>query len=244
MVYLTGFHAIEEYIKAGRPADALLVAKAGPRAQEIVRLAAGRHIRVDRAGTADLDRVSRDHRGIVLVIPSETPGQEFSFDAFIESLAERKGNVLAVILVEITDQHNFGAIIRSCDQFGADIIITRKARIARQHGDVIARASAGALAWAPLVEVPNLPRALETLKSANFWIYGADMAGQPCYKTDLRGRVALILGGEGAGLSRLLRENCDGLIAIPSAGRVDSLNVSVAAGVLLYEITRQRKSAG
>jgi 23S rRNA (guanosine2251-2'-O)-methyltransferase len=91
------------------------------------------------------------------------------------------------------------------------------------------------------VEVPNLPRALESLKEAGFWIYGADAAGDIIYKKEIKGRVALILGSEGAGLSRLLRENCDGLLAIPSVGKVDSLNVSVAAGVVLYEVSRQRK---
>ena len=92
----------------------------------------------------------------------------------------------------------------------------------------------------PIAEVPNLPRAVEMLKAAGFWVYGADMEGERIFSKKLAGRTALILGSEGAGISRLLRENCDGLLAIPSVGRVDSLNVSVAAGVLLYELMRQR----
>jgi 23S rRNA (guanosine2251-2'-O)-methyltransferase len=93
----------------------------------------------------------------------------------------------------------------------------------------------------PVSEVPNLPRAVGDLKAAGFWIYGADMAGDTVYTRDLSGRVALVLGGEGEGISRLLRESCDALLAIPTRGKIDSLNVSVAAGVLLYEIARQSR---
>ena len=100
-------------------------------------------------------------------------------------------------------------------------------------------AAAGAFAWVPVAQVPNLPRAAEELKDAGFWVYGADMSGTPLYKSDLRGRIALVLGSEGKGISRLLRECCDKAVAIPSKGKVDSLNVSVAAGVLFYEIMRQ-----
>jgi 23S rRNA (guanosine2251-2'-O)-methyltransferase len=92
----------------------------------------------------------------------------------------------------------------------------------------------------PQAETANLVRAAEDLKAAGFWIYGADMEGEPAWKKDLRGRTALVLGSEGAGISRLLRERCDGIVGIPPGGRIDSLNVSVAAGVLLYEIQRQR----
>ncbi|MDR2796541.1 MAG: RNA methyltransferase, partial [Spirochaetaceae bacterium] len=113
-----------------------------------------------------------------------------------------------------------------------------------RHADVVAKTSAGASSWVPSIEVANLPRAIEQLKKAGFWIYGADMEGGLIYETGLADRVCVILGGEGAGLSRLLREKCDALIAIPSLGRIDSLNVSVAAGILLYEIIRQRRQRG
>ena len=95
------------------------------------------------------------------------------------------------------------------------------------------------MSWVPQADVPNLVRAAGQLKDAGFWLYGADMQGEPVYAKDLRGRVALVLGGEGSGISRLLRECCDGLVGIPSKGKIDSLNVSVAAGVLLYEVRRQ-----
>jgi rRNA methylases len=105
----------------------------------------------------------------------------------------------------------------------------------------VAKTSAGASAWVPQAETANLPRAVEELKEAGFWIYGADMEGECLYDRDLRGNTAIVLGGEGTGISRLLKENCDAMIAIPSLGRIDSLNVSVAAGVLFYEVMRQRK---
>ena len=243
MVYLSGFHAIEERIKSGRSCEALLLAKAGPRAREIVNLAIEHKIPVNRSGTAELDRLSSGHRGILLLIPDEKPddnSDEISLDSFISRLGNKK-QALAVVLDEITDPHNYGAILRSCDQFGADIVITRKRRTAK-HAAVIAQTSSGASAWVPAAEAPNLLRAIEILKDNGFCIYGADMQGVNAWDKDLTGRTAIILGSEGYGISRILRENCDGLIAIPKEGRLDSLNVSVAAGVLLYEINRQRKN--
>ncbi|MDR2619043.1 MAG: 23S rRNA (guanosine(2251)-2'-O)-methyltransferase RlmB [Treponema sp.] len=240
MIYLSGFHAIEERIKSGRPCGPLLVAKPGPRARELMVLANERKIRVNRTGTADLDRLSPDHRGILLEADEPSSGGDISLEEFFAALGDRK-DVLAVVLDEITDPHNYGAILRSCDQFGADIVITRNRRTAK-YADVIAKTSAGASAWVPAAETANLVRAVEDLKNAGFWIYGADMEGEAIWEKDLRGRTALILGGEGTGISRLLKESCDGMIAVPSLGRVDSLNVSVAAGIVLYEVQRQRKA--
>jgi 23S rRNA (guanosine2251-2'-O)-methyltransferase len=248
MAYLTGFHAIEERIKAGGTKGTLLVAKPGPRAQEIVLLARARGIRTDRVGNDDLDHLAPEHRGLALEVPdtaARAEDRERSLESFLAGLKETgAGAALVVILDEITDPHNYGAIIRSCDQFGVDLVLTRRRRIANRGGgssaDVIARASSGAAAWVPVVETANLARAVEDLKAAGFWIYGADMNGEILWTKDLSGRVVLIFGGEGSGLSHLLRENCDGIIAIPGKGRIDSLNVSVAAGVLLYEVTRQR----
>jgi 23S rRNA (guanosine2251-2'-O)-methyltransferase len=239
MGYLTGFHAIEERIKSGVPHGPILLAKPGPRAREILALARQFKIRVDRVGTHDLDQLAPDHRGIALEVSDAGPSPDISLEAFIAGLGDRK-NVLALILDEITDPHNYGAILRSCDQFGVDLVLSRNCRNAK-HAEVLSKTSAGAVNWVPATETANLPRAAEDLKEAGFWIYGADMEGDAAYTVDLQGRVALVLGGEGSGISRLLRERCDRMIAIPSLGRIDSLNVSVAAGVLLYEIIRQRQ---
>ncbi|MDR2103015.1 MAG: 23S rRNA (guanosine(2251)-2'-O)-methyltransferase RlmB [Treponema sp.] len=250
MYYLTGFHAIEELLKSGNAAGPLLVAKAGPRARELVSLAGTCKIRVDRVGTYDLDRLAPGHRGLALAVDGDGGGRtgvktDISLEEFLAGLEEPGPGKDALVLVldEITDPHNYGAILRSCDQFGADLVVSRNRRGAK-HAGVIAQTSAGAAAWVPAAETPNLPRALEDLKAAGFWIYGADMKGEALYSRDLRGRAAIILGSEGQGISRLLRERCDAMIAIPAKGRLDSLNVSVAAGILLYEVIRQRRSKG
>jgi len=239
-MYLTGFHAIEERIKSGRPCGPLLSAKCGPRAKEIVTLAINSKIRIERTGTFDLDGLAPDNRGIALQIENLGFDEEISLENFIDNLGDRK-NVLVLILDEITDPHNYGAILRCCDQFAVDLVISRNRRSAK-HAAVISQTSAGAVSWVAQAETPNLVRAAENLKEAGFWIYGADMEGDPVYNVDLSGRTAIVLGSEGGGISRLLLERCDAMIGIPSKGRIDSLNVSVAAGVLLYEVRRQRKS--
>ena len=246
MIYLTGFHAIEERIKSGRPCGPLLVAKPGPRAGELTALASERKIRMDRVGTVELDRLAPNHRGIALELDEDGAEAETSLEEFLESLGDGRSkdgnaNALVAVLDEITDPHNYGAILRSCDQFGVDLVLTRRRRTAK-HAEVISKTSAGASAWVLQAETANLPRALEDLKEAGFWVYGADMEGENAWRRDLRGRTAIILGGEGSGISRLLRDKCDAMIAIPSLGRIDSLNVSVAAGVFFYEVMRQRKT--
>ncbi|MCL2244286.1 MAG: 23S rRNA (guanosine(2251)-2'-O)-methyltransferase RlmB [Treponema sp.] len=242
MTYLTGFHAIEERIKSGYSCGPLLVAKAGPRAREIVTLAINNKIRLERTGKFDLDGIAPDNRGIALQVSehgfSNDSRADISLDTFLAGLTERR-DALVLILDEITDPHNYGAIIRCCDQFGVDLVISRNRRNAK-HAAIISQTSAGAVSWVAQAEIANPVRALEDLKEAGFWIYGADMKGEPVYKKDLKGRAALVMGGEGNGISRLLREHCDAMVGIPSSGRIDSLNVSVAAGVLLYEIRRQR----
>lgn len=238
MHYLTGFHAIEELIKSGKAKGPLLVSKAGPRARSLMALAADNKIRIDRVGEHELNRISRAHRGIALAVEGKDSSAECTVEEFLASLEDGK-DALVIVLDSITDPHNYGAILRSCDQFGVDLVVVANKRSAKDT-DVVSKTSAGASAWVPLSTVPNLTRAVQLLKKEGFWIYGADMNGDPVWKKDLKGRVALVMGSEGSGISRLLREVCDGSIAIPSRGKVDSLNVSVAAGVLLYEAARQR----
>ena len=252
MMYLTGFHAIEERIKSGASCGPLLVAKAGPRAREIVTLAVNNRIRLERTGTYDLDGIAPDNRGIALRVEDGRDGAqlkqcaqsnqcaEINLENFLAELKDSNTpEALVLILDEITDPHNYGAILRCCDQFGVDLVISRNRRNAK-HAAIISQTSSGAVSWVPQAETPNLVRAAEDLKDAGFWIYCASMEGEPVYKKDMSGRIALVMGGEGSGISRLLRERCDGFAGIPSSGKIDSLNVSVAAGVLLYEIKRQR----
>jgi len=240
MSYLTGFHAIEELIKSGKAKGPLLVCGAGPRARAIVTLAVERKIPVNRVGEHELDRIARGHRGIALTVESGEETNETTVEEFIAGLEEGQ-DAIVVILDSITDPHNYGAILRSCDQFGVGLVVVASRRAAKD-GETVSKTSAGASAWVPIATIPNLVRAAELLKEAGFWVYGADMDGEAVDKKDLSGRVALAMGSEGAGLARLLRETCDGMVSIPAQGQVDSLNVSVAAGVLLYEASRQRRA--
>lgn len=147
-----------------------------------------------------------------------------------------------VILDRVTDPHNVGAIIRSCDQFGASLVVIPEHNSANdiQTNDVIARSSAGASAWVPFAIVNNLVRAVEKLKTAGFWIYGADAGGETCGKIDFAKKSVIVMGSEGTGISQLLEKQCDTIVSIPTCGKIDSLNVSVAAGVLLYELFRRQ----
>ena len=190
-MYLTGFHSIEERIKSGRSCGPLLMAKAGPRAKEIVKLATENKIRIDRVGTFDLDGLAPNHRGIALYVENEGGEADISLDDFLTNLeATDKKNALVLILDEITDPHNYGAILRCCDQFGVDLVISRNRRSAK-HAPIIAQTSAGAVSWVAQAETPNLVRAMEDLKEAGFWIYGADMHGDPVTSVDLSGKTAL-----------------------------------------------------
>ena len=246
MMYLTGFHAIEERIRSGNTCGPLFVAKSGPRAKEIVTLAINKKIRIERTGTFDLDGIAPNNRGIALQVDDIGGNVDINFDNFIDNLKDdnlkERRNGLVLILDEITDPHNYGAILRCCDQFAVDLVIGRNRRSAK-YAEVISKTSSGAVSWVPQTETPNLVRTIDQLKEAGFWIFGADMEGEPVYKKDLSGRIALVLGSEGGGISRLLRERCDGMVGIPSSGRIDSLNVSVAAGILLYEIRKQNSKS-
>lgn len=241
MAYVTGFHAIEELIRSGKAKGPLLVANAGPRARTIMSFATDNKIRIDRVGEHELNRLAPGNRGIALYVEGKDQSNETTVQDFLASL-EADQDALVVVLDGITDPHNYGAILRSCDQFGVDLVVIANRRSAKD-AEVVSKTSAGAVAWVPIAIVPNLVRSVEQLKDAGFWVYGADMKGEAVYDRDLRGRIALIMGSEGAGISRLLKETCDAMISIPTNGQVDSLNVSVAAGVLLYESRRQRAAA-
>lgn len=253
---ITGFHAIEEYLrsvekKPGSGASLQITySSAGPRVKKILAQAEKDGVPCRKAEVSELDRLVsvlpealRDHRGVVLAaegLKEETSENRVSFDEFLlKAVAEKKENSVIVVLDSVTDPHNVGAIIRSCDQFGADLVILPERRGAK-NSEVIARSSAGAVSWVPVAVVANLVRTVERLKEAGWWIYGADAGGVSISETKLKGKTVLIMGSEGTGISRLLQEQCDTVLSIPTCGKLDSLNVSVAAGVLLYEIHRQK----
>jgi 23S rRNA (guanosine2251-2'-O)-methyltransferase len=201
------------------------------------------------------------NRGIVVQwiegnFPFQFPGVEQSKGAVLEIPAEpvsapslgdlvNQGEELSCLIVldGITDVQNLGAILRSADLFGVDGVLIPKRRSAHESVGVD-RTSAGASAHVPLLEVPNLVRALSYLKEAGYWIYGADMKGTPAMEVDFKRKTVLVMGSEDKGLGRLVRDTCDFLVKIPMGGHVGSFNVSVATGILLYEIRRQQGFPG
>ena len=251
MKIVTGFHAIEEKILAlakakTNPKDfQIFYSKAGPRVKKIIEEAKKNGVGVVQgddksldAKVSDLDETLRDHRGIVLEISGDSGKQKNLVDLDewlkVNSAAEKS---TVVILDRVTDPHNVGAIIRSCDQFGAGLVILPENNASTDIGsEVISRSSAGASAWVPVSVVNNLVRAVEKLKEAGYWVYGADAGGETLTTIKFPSKTVLIMGSEGSGMARLLEEKCDTIVSIPTCGKIDSLNVSVAAGVLLYAI--------
>ncbi len=254
---ITGFHSIEEKLRAakGKGSDAafglkLFYSKPGPRVKKILAAAKEAGISCEQTDdkkldslVAGLDESLRDHRGLVMEI---TGGEVktanlVDFDAWVKTHSgTASSRTTVVILDSITDPHNVGAIIRSCDQFGAALVVIPEHNSASDiaTNEVIGRTSAGASAWVPVAIVNNLVRAAEQLKKAGFWIYGADAGGQNCRTIDFPAKSALIMGSEGTGIAQLLEKQCDTIVSIPTCGKIDSLNVSVAAGVLLYELSK------
>ena len=267
---VTGFHAIEERIRSdsrGSGRMRIFWSKAGPRAKKIIALAKQEGIPCEQADDAALDsftarlsETARDHRGIVLCISGESESARniVDFDEWLASLpsdsevssdqsvvlqndVQQNAYTTVLVLDSVTDPHNVGAIIRSCDQFGISLVILPQARSANDitHNEVIARSSAGAAAWVPVSVVPNAVRAVQRLKDAGFWVYGADAGGESIASVDFARRTVIVMGSEGKGISPLLSKQCDAIVSIPTCGKIDSLNVSVAAGVLLYERYRR-----
>lgn len=236
---VTGFHAIEELLKSRSASGYLLSSRGGKRQDAIVTLAASLGYEVRKAEHEELTRLSgtEDHRGIAFVTTGRPSASPITLEEVIESASEE---ALVLILDGVTDPNNFGAIMRSADQFGVNTVLVPRDNSAHES-PAAAKASAGAMSYLPVVVVANLSRAIGMLKDAGFWVYGADMEGTPLWEAKLLGRVALVMGSEGRGLRRLTAESCDGIISIPMQGHIDSLNVSVAAGVILYEIQRQRR---
>jgi len=224
-------------VRSGKAKGAtLLVSTAGPRIKKIIELAEKSGLHPKTVSARELDSAAPDNRGAAVLVDEAPAGVELDLESWLAGGVPERAMV--VILDHIEDPHNLGAILRSADVFAADLVIMPERRAAKET-DTVARASAGAVAYVPLATVANLARAVEQLKEAGFWTYAADMGGQNLPEADLAGRVAIVLGAEGSGVSRLLKERCDGALSIPQFGHVDSLNVSVAAGVMLYEIRRK-----
>jgi len=236
-----GINPVLEALRAGRVRRIRVAARDDRRVEEVFALAREKGVRVERVDAQALEREARGgvHQGIVAELE---PARDYSVEELVAAAAPAAP--LIVVLDGIEDPHNIGAILRSADAAGAHGVI-RQARHAAPLDGAAMKASAGAAATVRIATVVNIARAIEELKEAGVWTVGlAGDAGERYDEIDLTMPTAIALGAEGSGLRRLVRERCDRLIRIPMAGSVSSLNVSVAAGVTLFEAVRQRHRAG
>lgn len=230
-----GFHPVREALRAHRPLDKVLIAKgaAGPRIQEIVDLCRAQSVPLRFEARELLDHAAKgvSHQGMIAFSSAR---DYVDFESVVE------GAELVVVLDGVEDPHNLGAIVRTAHAAGADAVIVPERRAAPLT-ETVARAAAGALEYLPVARVTNISKTLEQLKGKGFWIYGLDERGTELhYDTDFARPTALVLGGEGKGLHQLVQKHCDVLVRIPMSGEVSSLNVSVAAGVVLFEWRRKQ----
>lgn len=236
---LAGIHPVAEALRAGRPLERILVAKGagGPRLQEIIDLARQKSTPIRFEPRPALDRLagSAAHQGVVALGASQ---KYLSLDAIPE------GARLVVVLDHLEDPHNLGAIIRTAHAAGADAAIIPERRAAGMT-ETVAKSAAGALEYLPIVRVGNLNRAVDQLKERGFSIYGVDERGSQHYdQAQYHTPAAFVLGGEGKGLHEMVRKRCDLIVQIPMAGKISSLNVSVAAGIVLFDWKRRYGAAG
>ena len=235
-----GRNAVTELLKSDREVENVLVAK-GEREGSINRILAlcnEKKIVVKNVDRKKLDFLAPNgnHQGVV----ANVPAHEYSTVDEIIDYANEKGEAPFIIMCdEIEDSHNLGAIIRTAEACGAHgIIIPKRRNVGLNY--IVAKTSCGALEYMKVARVTNLAQTIDELKKKNIWVYAADMDGQRWDKTDFSGGVCLVVGNEGSGVGRLIKEKCDVTVSLPMLGKVNSLNASVAAGILMYEIARQR----
>lgn len=240
---IEGRNAVLEAFRAGRSVDKLYIldgCQDGP-IKSILREAKKSDTIIRYISRERLDAMSETkvHQGVIAVVAA----YEYATVEDILNKAAEKGEPPFIFLLDgIEDPHNLGAIIRTANLAGAHGVIIPKRRAAGLTSTV-ARTSAGALNYTPVAKVTNIAAVIETLKEEGLWFVCADMGGEQMYRLDLKGPIGLVIGNEGDGVSRKVKEKCDFIASIPMKGDIDSLNASVAAGVLAYEIVRQRLSA-
>jgi 23S rRNA (guanosine2251-2'-O)-methyltransferase len=236
MAILTGIHPVAEALRAHHPLERILVARGagGPKLQEIIDLARKASVPLRFEPREALERLAGGvaHQGVVAL------GAATKYADLDDIVA---GAQLVVVLDGVEDPHNLGAIIRTAHAAGANAVVIPERR-AVGLTDVVAKAAAGALEYLPIARVGNINRSLESLKKQGFWIYGLDERGDQAYdKVEYNAPAVLVFGGEGKGVHDLVRKHCDALVRIPMSGKIPSLNVSVAAGIVLFEWKRRRQ---
>lgn len=236
---LIGRNPVTEALRSDREIEKILVGKGTEGSiKKIVGMARDKKIPVVMADKATLDRLSDGgpHQGVAAYVSSYS----YCEVEDILEIAEKRGeSPFIIILDNLEDPHNLGAIMRTAEACGAHGIIIPKRR-AVGITDVVAKASAGAVEYVSCAKVSNIAQTIDKLKEKGVWIYACDMDGETYYKTDLKGSVAIVIGSEGFGISRLVKEKCDFVVSIPMIGRITSLNASNAAAVLMCEVRKQR----
>lgn len=235
-----GRNAVLELLKSGKEIENVLIAK-GEREgsiNQIIALCREKKIVIKNVDRKKLDFLAPggNHQGVAANIPAH----EYSTVEEIIEYAQQKGEDPFIIMCdEIEDSHNLGAIIRTAEACGVHgIIIPKRRNVGLNY--IVAKTSCGALEYMKVARVTNLASTIDELKKKNIWVYAADMDGQRWDKTDFSGGCCLVVGSEGNGVGRLIKEKCDVTVSLPMLGKVNSLNASVAAGILMYEITKQR----
>ena len=242
MADLYGRNPVLEALKNGTTINKIYIAKGEMKGsvKEIMALAKERRIVVTQVEKAKLDSMfpKVNHQGVAASIAA---ADYVEWQDILESARVKGEDPFIIVLDELEDPHNLGAILRTADAAGAHgVIIPKRRAVPLTEG--VAKASAGAVEYVPVARVSNLAQTLEALKKEGLWVAGAAMNGKCYYEQDLKGPLAVVIGSEGKGISRLVEEKCDFLVEIPMFGDVNSLNASVAAAVLMYEIVRQRNN--
>ncbi len=237
---LEGRNAVLEVLKSGRDIEKIIIQKGNVEGtiRRIAGMAKERGIVVQEAARQKLDEMSqtKNHQGVIAIVSEHEYAE---VDDILRSAAEKGEKPFIIILDNITDPHNLGAVIRTAECAGAHGVIIPKRRSVGLTA-VVGKTSAGALEYMPVARVTNIARTIEELKKQGVWVACADMDGEDYYDASLDGAIALVIGSEGEGVSRLVKEKCDFTVSIPMYGKISSLNASVAGALLMYEVVRQR----
>ena len=235
---IIGRNPVLEALKAKKPIDTVYISGEGGSLNLIAKLAAESGAVIKRTDQQKLDQMSGGaaHQGVVAV---GACAEYASVSDILNAAKEKNEPPFIIVCDEIEDPHNLGAIIRTAECAGAHGIIIPKRRSASLNGTVF-KTSAGAASWLLVARVTNIAQTLDELKQQGLWIYGTDASGTDYDKADLKGPVALVIGSEGFGIGRLISEKCDFMLKLPMKGKITSLNASVAAGIFMYEVVRQR----
>ena len=235
---IVGRNPVTEALRSGREIDKLMVSSEEGSMKKILALAKERRIPVMKVEKYAIDRIAegKAHQGVAAYVSAYAYAE---LEDIFRVAEERGEDPFIIILDNLEDPHNLGAIMRTAECAGAHGIIIPKRR-ACGLTEVVAKASAGAIEYMPCVKVTNIAQTIEELKERGIWVAACDMGGTEYYKADLKGKLAVVIGSEGFGISRLVKEKCDFVVSMPMVGRITSLNASNAAAVIIYEVRKQR----